>query len=188
MDPHDVPLRDIEPTACVTIVGARVLHQRDHRKLTDALVKVLLDPSVHAVILGGAEGVDTVALRFLHQLRTILRKRRPEVESVRLIVVVPDELNEQPWEAVRAAKDCADEIIELHHEITEDDHYAAFTKRNEYMVNCSSKLLSFWNGKNGASKTMMAYARSKSVETFVVRITPPPPTANRAKKRGRRTN
>lgn len=89
------------------------------------------------LIFGGGRGGDTVSLLAAHEYR---------VAATRLIVIVPCRVSDQPYDAQRAIRDCADEVIELGLRITRDDGFAAFKKRNCAMNDRGTHLGAFWDG------------------------------------------
>jgi uncharacterized phage-like protein YoqJ len=111
---------------------------------------------------GGARGTDTVALLAALAHR---KEGRPK-----LVVVVPDKVSRQPYEA-QAAIRRADQVIELGHPITKEDRYAAFKERNVYLVDHTSFLVAFWTGdyKTGTGHAV-AYAERDGIKVYKIPV------------------
>jgi hypothetical protein len=135
----------------VAITGHRFLLESDVVIVRDRIVRLVRDPEVEEVFFGGAIGVDTDALRFALQYRA--GPGRPF-----LSVVVPDTLGMQAISARLFAAQ-ADRVIELHHKITGRDGYAAYKKRNCFMVDQATpcgEVIAFWSGRwrSGTGQTI----------------------------------
>lgn len=96
---------------------------------------------------GGARGVDTDALKYIHQTQP---------EAIRT-VVVPNTLADQPVAARAAIKQHATNIIELKNSGTN-----RYQLRNKYMVDRADKTVGFYDyrGRGGTHQTIN-YAESK---------------------------
>jgi len=121
----------------ISITGHRELGPISKKKVWASMRILVEKPHVDAIYFGGALGTDTEALKASLHYRT---GKRPH-----LVVVVPNTTSHQP----AAARDWiyqADEVIELGNPITQDDGWASFKKRNEFLVDCGTYLVAFFNG------------------------------------------
>lgn len=123
----------------IAITGTRQVESRE--EILDELLERVLTPFAHALspdrgwLLGGAAGVDTLALRFLAGF-----------DSGRLTVAVPVRTTDQPADAqaviTRArAAGRVDRIVELGH--PEGIGQPAFTARNFWLVEHSDLVIGF---------------------------------------------
>lgn len=102
------------------------------------------------IITGGARGGDTVILQAAHEYR---------VGNTWLVVIVPDTVAKQPYEAQQAIRECADEVVELKRKITRDDRFEAFKYRNRFMVDRGNCVGGVWNGdKQSGTYSALHYA------------------------------
>lgn len=125
--------------------------------ITKVIQSYVEDPSIDAIIFGGARGGDSVALRAALNSRVEYRPK--------LIVVVPNTLSEQPHET-KIISAQADEVIELLE--TGQDRYKI---RNQYIVDNATKMVAFWNGsyRSGTNQTIrLAKAADKQPEVWRV--------------------
>lgn len=149
MDPTPVP-------KVVVFSGHRSISPADVRKIWAGVKLVVENPTVDEVWVGGARGTDNEVLKAaLHY--------RGEKKSPKIVVVVPDTVQKQPrecWEWIRRA----DQVIELENEITADNKFSAFRKRNEFMLDHGKVLVVFWNGdkKTGTGQSVN-YARKTNL-------------------------
>ena len=150
----------------VTISGTRsTSHHPDgwFTALFERYVKPFVDADVH-VYVGGAPGIDTLALRWL-----------TELACIRITVVVPARLADQPIEARDAvAGALRDErltdLVELRHpSFPEPEAYHA---RNRWMVDHSGLLVAFPLSDGSASGTgqTIEYAATKRLPHLVVPV------------------
>lgn len=113
------------------------------------------NPDLVQIILGGAWGGDTEALR-----AALNSRKNP---NLKLTVVVPDTFQAQPKEThIFTAQ--ADEVIELKN--TGRDRYKI---RNQYIVDHCDHLIAFWNGDtaSGTKQTInLAKKAGKTVEVW----------------------
>ncbi len=117
----------------VVFTANRHLTKADEKKTRRIVKRLVLNKAVKRMVFGGAIGGDTVALDAAVKARG--KNSRPW-----LIAVLPCKLKDQPpetWEVTRKA----DQIIELGNPITSSDGWAAFHKRNRFMVDFARKQL-----------------------------------------------
>lgn len=119
-------------------------------------------PHVDEICFGGARGGDTEALRAALHFRI---EKRPK-----LTVIVPDVLKKQPQQTWEWSEQ-ADEIVELGHEITGKDWYAAFGKRDQVLVDRANSLVAFFNGnyRSGTGKTIRM-AETKGIKVTIISV------------------
>jgi hypothetical protein len=123
----------------IAITGTRQVESRE--EILDELFERVLTPFAQALspdrgwLLGGAAGVDTLALRFLAGF-----------DSGRLTVAVPVRTTDQPADAQSAIKRAQaagriDRVVELGH--TDGIGQSAFTARNFWLVEHSDLVIGF---------------------------------------------
>lgn len=145
------------PTPKVVVIsGHRDISPDDLRKVWAGVKLLVANSSVDEIWVGGARGVDNEALKAaLHY--------RGEAKRPKLVVVVPDRIQNQPsecWEWIRRA----DSVIELQHPITAADKYASYRNRNEFMLNHGSALVAFWSGnKKSGTGSAVNYAKRLNI-------------------------
>ncbi len=136
------------PPRVVSVTGHRDLTEANRLRVWAAMKGLIMNPKVDEIWFGGAKGADNEALKAaLHHRGSALVPR--------LVVVVPDTVSQQPWEC-QVIIQRADQRIELGLPITADDRYAAYHRRNEFLVDHASLLVAFWDGKksSGTSSTV----------------------------------
>lgn len=133
----------------VVITANRNLTNSDKRRIWKYMAKVVRNPKVEVIYFGGARGGDTWALR-------AARKQR-QGNKPKLVVVVPYKLKEQPRETWHESTR-ADDLVELRNEVSAKDGFAAYRKRNTFMVQQEGvgKVVAFWNGdaRSGTAMTL----------------------------------
>lgn len=150
-------------TAAVVISGSR---QTEHRipQDYDRLFAEFVAPFVQeetSVLVGGAKGVDSLALIWL---ATHTRAR--------LVVVAPGVVAGQPEEAqaaIAAARESGrTEVVELHH--PEFPSAAAYHARNRWMVDRAGLLIAFPVGQGPGSGTWYTidYAAERGLPRLIV--------------------
>ncbi|MHA4818298.1 LOG family protein [Streptomyces aculeolatus] len=129
----------------VTITGTRATRHRRHSDfagLFGAYLAPFAADEASVFYLGGAKGIDTLALTWL-----------AENTAVQLVVVVPGTLDQQPAEA-RSALDRHQariaQIIELRAEALNTE---AYHTRNRYMVDRSGMTIGFPHAGGAGSGT-----------------------------------
>jgi hypothetical protein len=152
------------PEVCIT--ATRNIGKADVAIISEAMKELVADPKVTTIYFGGARGGDTEALLAAYNHRIALeRGLRPQ-----LVLVVPDTLKAQPRETWEISE-LADEKIELSQPITSSDGFAAYRKRNQYMVDRAGRVTAFWNEDKRSGTWMaitMAAAQKKAVRVFPV--------------------
>jgi hypothetical protein len=113
---------------------------------------------IDVIYFGGARGGNTEALRAALHFRG-------DAKRPKLIVVVPDSLARQPLETQIWSKK-ADAVVELNHPITKEDGFAAYGKRDQYLVDRATTVLAFFSGNyaTGTGKTVRM-AETKGVSS-----------------------
>lgn len=150
----------------VTISGTRATGHHPDSWFTALFVRYV-EPFIGGdthVYVGGAPGIDTLALRWL-----------TELARARITVVVPARLADQPIEArivVAGAlrNEQLTDVVELRHpSFPEPEAYHA---RNRWMVDRSELLIAFPLSDGGASGTgqTIEYAASKRLPRLVVPV------------------
>lgn len=131
----------------VCVTGRRDLTPEGKRVIVQRIREILTEPGIETIYFGGARGADTIALA------AAIKYRKGSVP--RLVAVVPDTVERQPWEA-RTIVVLADEVIELKHPISREDGYRSFIARDEWMVDRSGRVEAFWDRrrKGGTWKTI----------------------------------
>lgn len=146
----------------VSITGHRDLGPLSKKRVWASMKILVAKPHVGVIYFGGALGTDTIALKAALHYRI---GKRPH-----LVVVVPDTTSHQP----AAARDwiCqADEVVELGNPITQDDGWASFKKRNEFLVDHGSCLVAFFNGnyKSGTGHAIR-YAEKNGLTVYKILV------------------
>lgn len=153
---------DREHWKIVTMTGHRNVTPKDIAVIRGSIRSLVRNPSIDAIYFGGALGADTVALIAAAEFR---QDERPH-----LVVVTPNTARHQPADA-RKYFHLADEVIELGYEITRDDHYAAFKKRNCYMVDVATAVVAFFSGnKKSGTWHAMSYAESSGLTVYPIPV------------------
>ncbi len=143
----------------VAISGLRDLHPEDEAKVEEAIL-ALAQARPSLVILGGARGTDTLALRAL--LASGLHQH--------LLVMVPGTLADQPSEARDAIEEnrARLEVRELGLSVSDKRSYLA---RNRAMLDEADALLAFSDGSSrGGTAYTIGEARRRGLAVEVVRV------------------
>jgi hypothetical protein len=150
-------------TRAVTITGPRTIGPEPHARLPqlfDAYLRPFADPDA-VFYLGGAIGVDTVALNWLAEYTRAL-----------LVVVVPRMVIDQPAMAAEAIQRWKGlgrltNVVELRASKLDTDAYHA---RNRWMVDHSGLVIGFPHGKESTSGTWytLSYAADQGKPHLVV--------------------
>lgn len=120
-----------------SISGHRSIGPNSKRRVWYAVQLLVENSSIKEIYFGGARGTDTEALKAALYYRS---GKHP-----RLVVVLPDTLNQQPRDT-REWTVRSDEVIELKIPLTPEDGFASYKKRNEYIVDHGTILVAFFNG------------------------------------------
>ena len=127
------------------------------RKDLEKAIRLAIKGGFTTFITGMATGVDIWAGEIVLELK----RQHPELK---LIAAVPFEGFEKSWDSdwqkrYRSLLDQADLVQFI------CSHYAnyAFQKRNEWMVNHSSREIAVFNGESGGTRNTIQYAMKKAV-------------------------
>lgn len=122
------------------------------------LITLLASHHVHTFIAGGALGFDTLAAA------TVINLRRSAFPHIRLVLALPCPEQADRWSAADRAlyediRTNADEVCMI------SPAYAAgcMQKRNRYMVDRSSYLISFVDRPSGGSFSTLKYAQKQGL-------------------------
>lgn len=148
---------------CCCFTGHRP-HKLNHpesvviESLEECIRQAIIDGFV-TFISGMAWGVDIWAAEIVLQLKQ-------EGYPIRLVAAVPYEGFEKNWddswkERYRAILAQAD-IVKI---ICPHYHRGCFQIRNEWMVDCSARLIAAYTGEAGGTKNTVDYASRKGVQT-----------------------
>ena len=161
---------EIQSSLCINGSRAFGKPMEVQRIVEIQMAAVMRDSTVKTVYTGGADGIDSLCLKTLRAFR-----ERVKGDGPYLIVVCPCTEEELPPMAREVARRCADRIIELENRITLEDGWQSFKTRNNYMVEHSCRLQSFWNGESEKSGTTQAaqYARSLGKGVEIISIPSP---------------
>lgn len=113
----------------------------------------------NAFLCGMCYGFDFLAAR-----QVLLHKK---IKHIQLIAIVPFEGQADKWskplrnEYNSIIAKC-DEIITLHKNYCREYYF----ERNRYMVERSSRLICYYNGRQGGTGYTVCYAKSKGLETI----------------------
>lgn len=144
----------------VSISGHRAIGPNSKRRVWYAVQTLIENSTIKAIYFGGARGTDNEALKAALYYR--------KGWFPRLIVVLPDTIEQQPAETHQWIRR-ADEVIELKQPITSEDGYLSYRKRNEYMVDYATFLVAFFNG-NFKSGTGQAIKYAEKLGRTVYKI------------------
>ncbi|MPZ67291.1 MAG: hypothetical protein GEU83_17900 [Pseudonocardiaceae bacterium] len=148
----------------VTITGSRRTGHRtatEYRMMFDAYLQPFAGPGSH-VYLGGAEGIDTLALDWLAQHG-----------RAALTVVVPCTLGDQPDQARQTVREAARRarvsLVELGAPQLDEEAYHA---RNRWMVDRSDLVIGFPHGDDPRSGTWytIGYGAERARPRLIVPI------------------
>jgi hypothetical protein len=144
----------------VVVSGIRDLAEPSRAIVRDTVRKQAREAS--QIHLGGAIGVDTIALLALEGL------------PVRKVVYVPFTLAHQPAAARSAIEQCADQVIELR--LGDPSNRAAYLERNVRMLRDAhgvraDLLLAFSDGRTtGGTHYTMSYAKRTGIDVSVITV------------------
>jgi len=152
----------------LVITGHRDIADSYRGKVEINVRATLLLGEYDRIILGGAKGVDTIALRAAG-----MAKHEGNFE---VIVMVPDRVGNQPEGSQIAIRRHADKVIELQKEITRADGWYSFKNRNIQMLNLALEyegkktLLAFCDGSPSGSQHAINQAKEKGFEVEVIEV------------------
>ena len=153
-----------EQSCCFTGHRANKLH-RSEAEISDDLkreIKAAFESGCTTFITGMAFGVDIWAGELVLDLR---KKHR----QIRLVSAVPYMGFEERWDAAwqsryRKLLKKADEV----HYICDGYTSFAYQKRNEWMVDRSSRVIAVFNGEAGGTRNTINYAQKKNVPIVII--------------------
>lgn len=149
-----------EKTLCFT--GHRTIPAADMEKLIkalDILIEKAYEDGFRAFISGGAFGFDTVAA-----FRVLAARDRHG--DIKLVLALPCRNQTEKWTSQRSIreyqilKDNADEVFYVNDFYTD----GCMLERNRYMVDRSSRCISYLTRTKGGSAYTVNYAARKGVE------------------------
>src|SRR5438046_4031647 len=120
---------DFDRDEGIAISGTRFLAPHHTRSICDVIRQRIIKSKIKFMLFGGACGVDDIALKASYQYREHSRSFYP-----RLVVVVPDQVIDQPFDAREGIRKLSDSTIELGNRITEDDNFESYRIRNRWMI------------------------------------------------------
>ncbi len=144
---------------CFTGHREHKLHRSEDeiRKDLEEAIRLAIKGGFTTFITGMATGVDIWAGEIVLELKC-------QYPELKLIAAVPFEGFEKSWDAgwqkrYHALLERADLVQYI------CNHYAnyAFQKRNEWMVNRSSRVIAVFNGEAGGTRNTIQYAMKKAV-------------------------
>lgn len=135
----------------IAITGHRDIKKEDIDICYKKLYEVLSYKNVDEILFGGARGIDTCALECAYKIREELSIQ------VKLTVIVPFKLKDQPVNARRCAEKYADRIIELELPYSK----GAYLRRNDELIRHADMILAFYRGKDGGTE----YTIKKAIES-----------------------
>lgn len=144
-------------------------HRPEKLSMSEREVKAWLDREIDRAVRDGyttfmtgmAMGVDIRAGQL------VLAKKRTN-PSLHLIAVTPWPGFPLRWkDDWRAAYRQVWENADLRVVISDEYYDDVFRKRNEWMVDHSSRLIACYNGAAGGTRNMIAYAESRGIEIIV---------------------
>ena len=170
------PMFEPEVGSSAFITGSRAYGRpfETQRIVEIEMAALMKRPTIKAVYLGAADGIDTLCLKTLRAFR-----EKVGADGPYLIAVCPCTMSEVPDEARAMVERCADRIIELENRITVEDGWDSFKIRNRYLVDHAAHGRAFWNGKPGGTLHAMTYAKSLKRDLWILDIPPPQPKNQR---------
>ncbi len=153
-----------EQSCCFTGHRANKLHRREAKIKEDLKREIItsFESGCTTFITGMAYGVDIWAGELVLDLR---KKNR----HIKLVAAVPYHGFEERWDSTwqsryRKLLKKADEV----HYICDGYASFAYQKRNEWMVDHSSRVIAVFNGEAGGTRNTINYAQKKSVPVILI--------------------
>lgn len=145
-----------------SISGHRSIGPNSKKRVWDAVQMLVDNSTIKSIYFGGARGTDTEALKAALYHRKGLFPR--------LIVVLPNTIEQQPVDTHQWTLR-ADELVELKQNITPEDGYLSYRRRNEYLVDRGTFLVAFFNGnfKSGTGQAI-SYAEKSGKTVYRISI------------------
>jgi hypothetical protein len=132
----------------IAVSGTRTPNSEDEREIVREVRRIMSCDHPVEMILGGALGVDTIAIR-------AARAARGKNKVPRLIVIVPWTVAKQPTSAREWIVQCADKVVELDLPLKKRSYHM----RNAAMLARADRLLAFWDGRKGGTSWTINEAR-----------------------------
>jgi riboflavin synthase len=139
----------------IAISGIRDLTVADIALIEKTMTDLLATPRTD-IIFGGARGTDTIALIAAGKLN---------VPNMKLTVIVPGVVSQQPVAAQEAIRQYAHDVIELGLTLSNKQVYQV---RNIKMLSEAESLLAFWHGRPGGTANCIKAARIIKLPVDVV--------------------
>ncbi len=142
--------------AC-SVTGHRIMEKNIERvPLKETFLKLIKEGGYNTFLIGMALGFDTLCFQVLEKIR--------ESEKIKLIACVPCKSQSEKFTFVQKEEydrmiESADEVVLISEEYTED----CMRKRNEFLVDNSSVIVSYLRREFGGTKQTVSYARKKGI-------------------------
>jgi uncharacterized phage-like protein YoqJ len=141
-----------------------------YKKLIERIIYLIETLNINTFISGGALGVDTIAFFAVNEVK---QKYYPNIKNILAVPYEDQNLiwkSEEDLDRYEIIKKLADEIIyvdelpnyKLNGFPIKRYHIDKLQKRNEFMVDCSSIIISVWDGSSGGTKNCIKYANKKN--------------------------
>ena len=130
------------------------------KALLDAAVRQAVEDGFTTFITGMARGVDIWAGQAVLKLRA-------QNPAIKLVAASPYKGFEDRWsDAWKEQYFFLIQWADAVRYICPDYSKGAFQKRNEWMVDRSSRVIAFYNGESGGTRNTIRYAESKGVQVI----------------------
>lgn len=143
--------------AC-SVTGHRIMEKDiENIPLKETFIKLIKDGGYDTFLIGMALGFDTLCFQVLEKIR--------EEENIKLIACVPCKSQAERFTSVQKKEyqrmiNSADESVLISEEYTSD----CMRKRNEYLVDNSSVIISYLRRNFGGTLQTVNYARKKGIK------------------------
>ena len=143
--------------AC-SVTGHRIMEKDiENIPLKETFIKLIKDGGYDTFLIGMALGFDTLCFQVLEKIR--------EEENIKLIACVPCKSQAERFTYVQKKEyqrmiNSADEIVLISEKYTSD----CMKKRNEYLVDNSSVIISYLRRDFGGTLQTVNYARKKGIK------------------------
>lgn len=148
----------------IAVSGSRDAGKEHWQDIVQTLLPIIRENQPHNILNGGCEGVDLMVLVFCDSLKSVIDL------PFKNVTVLPGTLRDVRKKVRKCIIEYSDEIIELGHEITEKDGWAAFRKRNEELVERADILVAFpsiMKSLRSGTRMTINIAKEAGVETKV---------------------
>ena len=154
----------IEKTCCFTGHRKLGMTERELEDMLDALIEKALVKGYNRFISGAAVGFDTLAAE-----RVIFFKAAGW--DIRLELAIPCKDHDKFWSDKQKRRfkhicEFADFIGNVTPTLPYNEH--SMMLRNKYMVNESSLVIAYFNGKKSGTKNTLDYAENKGLEIWYI--------------------